>query len=303
MIRSFTELYAATASLPRRRLAVAAAHDFEVLQAVFDASQRNLVEVTLLGDAAKIKEIASQHDLDIATMEIVDIPDNIEAAREAVRLVSSGAAHMLMKGILDTATLLRQVLDKEIGLRTGRLLCHVAVMEIPQLGRLLLMTDGGMVIAPSLEEKVDMLHNAFYVARGLGIEQPKAAPITAFEQVNLKMPATVDAAKLKEMAQAGVFGDDVLVSGPLAFDGAMDPEAAKHKGIDDPVAGAADILLMPYIEVGNVFYKALVRYATIKVSGIIVGAKAPIVLVSRADTPEAKCNSIALASYLARDGI
>ncbi|MCL2548606.1 MAG: bifunctional enoyl-CoA hydratase/phosphate acetyltransferase [Symbiobacteriaceae bacterium] len=301
MIRSFADLYAATASLPRRRMVVAAAQDLEVLQAVEDAATRKLVEVTLIGDGARIQEIAGEHQVDISKMEVVDISDYTAAAREAVRRVSSGEAHMLMKGILDSATLLRQVLDREIGLRTGRLLCHVAVMEIPQLGRLLLMTDGGMVIAPNLEEKTDMLKNAFDVARGLGINQPKAVPITALEQVNPKMPATVDAAKLQELAASGEFGDDVLVSGPLAFDGALDPEAARHKGIKDPVAGLADILLMPYIEVGNVFYKALVRYAQIKVAGIIVGAKAPIVLVSRSDTPEAKCNSIALASYLARD--
>jgi phosphate butyryltransferase len=300
MIHSFAELYEKTISLPKRRMVVAAAHDLEVLQAVSDAASRGLVDVTLIGDAAKTKEIAAEHNLDIAAMELIDLADYTEAARETVRLVSTGQAHMLMKGILDTATLLRAVLDKEIGLRTGRLLCHVAVMEIPGLNRLLLMTDGGMVIAPSLEEKIGMLKNAFDVARGLGIKQPKAVPITAVEQVNPKMPATVDAAELHKMALAGEFGDDVLVSGPLAFDGALDAEAAKHKGITDSVAGYADILLMPYIEVGNVFYKALVRYAGIKVSGIVVGAKAPIVLVSRADSPEAKCNSIALASYLAR---
>lgn len=301
MIRSFEELYTATVSLPRRRMAVAAAHDLDVLQAVVDAAQRNLVDVTLVGEAEKIQAIAAEHGLDISAMDILDTPDNPSAAREAVKLVSGGQAHMLMKGIVDTATLLKQVLDREIGLRTGRLLCHVAVMEIQQLGRLLLMTDGGMVIAPTLEQKVDMLKNAFEVAHGLGIPQPKAVPIAAFEQVNPKMQATVDADELHKMALAGEFGDDVLVSGPLAFDGAVDPEAAKHKGIVDPVAGHADILLMPYIEVGNVMYKALVRYAGIKVSGIIVGARAPIVLVSRADTPEAKCNSIALASYLARE--
>ena len=301
MIRSFDELYQATVTLPRRRMAVAAAHDLEVLQAVAEASERQLVDVTLVGDVAKIHALADENNLDVSAMDIVDIPDNQEAARHAVMLVSSGKAHMLMKGIVDTATLLRQVLDRDIGLRTGRLLCHVAVMEIHALGRLLLMTDGGMVIAPNLEQKVDMLNNAFEVARGLGIPQPKAVPIAAFEQENPKMPATVDAMRLHEMAEAGEFGDDVLVSGPLAFDGAVDLEAAQHKGITDPVAGHADILLMPYIEVGNVMYKALVRYAGIKVSGIIVGAKAPIVLVSRADTPEAKCNSIALASYLARD--
>ncbi|MCL2497902.1 MAG: bifunctional enoyl-CoA hydratase/phosphate acetyltransferase [Symbiobacteriaceae bacterium] len=300
MIRSFAELYQATSSLPKRRMAVAAAHDLEVLQAVCDAAERNLVDVTLVGDAAKTKELAAEHQLDISAMELIDMVELPAAAREAVRLVSSGAAHMLMKGIVDTATLLRQVLDAEIGLRTGRLLCHVAVMEIPQLGRLLLMSDGGMVIAPTLEQKVDMLKNCFDVAKGLGIELPKAVPVTALEQVNPKMPATVDAAALQERWQAGEFGEGVMVSGPLAFDGALDEEAARHKGITDPVAGHADILLMPYIEVGNVFYKALVRYADIKVSGIIVGAKAPIVLVSRADSPEAKCNSIALASYLAK---
>ena len=301
MIRSFEELYAATKALSKRKMAVAAPQDLEVLESVVAAQNRGLVQMVLVGDAQKTREIANEYDLDIEGMEIIDIPDNQEAAREAVRLVSTGYAHMLMKGILDTATLLRQVLDPEIGLRTGRLISHVAVMEIPELQRLLLMTDGGMVIAPNLDQKVEMLKNAFWVARGIGIEEPKAVPIAAFEQVNPKMPATVDAEKLKELAEAGEFGPGAMVSGPLALDGALDLEAAEHKGITDPVAGRADILLMPYIEVGNVMYKALVRYAKIRVSGIVVGATAPIVLVSRADSPEAKLNSIALASYLARE--
>jgi phosphate butyryltransferase len=205
-----------------------------------------------------------------------------------------------MKGIVDTANLLRAVLDKEIGLRTGNLICHVAVMEVPGLDRLIYMTDGGMNIAPTLEQKADILQSALTVARKFGVKQPKVVPIAAFEQVNPKMQATVDGQALHDMALAGEFGD-AIVSGPLAFDGALVPEAAKHKGIKDPVAGYADVILVPFIEVGNVMYKSLVYFGNTKVAGIVVGAKKPIVLTSRSDTPEAKFRSIAVASYMAAE--
>lgn len=300
LIKSFDELLEQISQLPKRHLAVAAAHDEDVLEAVCHAVQSGLVDATLVGKKEEILQIAAAHGLNLSGMEIVDAVDNIDAARKAVELVSSGKAHMLMKGIVDTANLLHAVLDKQIGLRTDHLLCHVAVMEIPGLDRLIFMTDGGMVIAPTLEQKVDMLKNAFTVARGFGITQPKAVPLTAFEHVNPKMPATVDAEKLHELALAGEFGD-ALVSGPLAFDAALLAASALHKGISDPVAGHADIILVPFIEVGNVMYKALVYFGNTKVAGIIVGARKPIVLTSRSDTPEAKFRSIAVASYLAKE--
>jgi phosphate butyryltransferase len=298
LIKSFDELLVKVATLPKRHLAVAAAHDLEVLEAVSHAVSYGLVNATLVGKRAEIERIAQEHGIDLSAMEIIDAEDNIQAARKAVELVSTGQAHMLMKGIVDTANLLRAVLDKEIGLRTGNLICHVAVMEIPGLDRLIFMTDGGMNIAPTLEQKADILQSALAVARKFGVVQPKVVPLAAFEQVNPKMQATVDGQALHEMALTGEFGD-ALVSGPLAFDGALVPEAAKHKGIKDPAAGYADIILVPFIEVGNVMYKSLVYFGNTKVAGIVVGAKKPIVLTSRSDTPEAKFRSIAVASYMA----
>ena len=300
MIKSFDELIEKVSSLPKRHLAVAAAHDLEVLEAVSQAVTFGLVSATLVGKKAEIEKIASEHEINLADMQILDAEDNIQSARKAVELVSSGQAHMLMKGIVDTANLLRAVLDKEIGLRTGNLICHVAVMEVPGLDRLIYMTDGGMNIAPTLEQKADILQSALTVARKFGVKQPKVVPIAAFEQVNPKMQATVDGQALHDMALAGEFGD-AIVSGPLAFDGALVPEAAKHKGIKDPVAGYADVILVPFIEVGNVMYKSLVYFGNTKVAGIVVGAKKPIVLTSRSDTPEAKFRSIAVASYMAAE--
>lgn len=300
MIKSFDELIEKVSSLPKRHLAVAAAHDLEVLEAVSQAVTFGLVSATLVGKKAEIEKIAKEHAINLADMQILDAEDNIQAAKKAVELVSSGQAHMLMKGIVDTANLLRAVLDKEIGLRTGNLICHVAVMEVPGLDRLIYMTDGGMNIAPTLEQKADILQSALTVARKFGVKQPKVVPIAAFEQVNPKMQATVDGQALHDMALAGEFGD-AIVSGPLAFDGALVPEAAKHKGIKDPVAGYADVILVPFIEVGNVMYKSLVYFGNTKVAGIVVGAKKPIVLTSRSDTPEAKFRSIAVASYMAAE--
>ena len=298
MIRSFEELYAATKALTKRRMAVAAPQDLEVLESVVAAQNRGLVQMVLVGDAQRTREIAEEYDLDIEGMEIIDIPDNQEAAREAVRLVSTGYAHMLMKGILDTATLLRQVLDPEIGLRTGRLISHVAVMEIPELQRLLLMTDGGMVIAPNLEQKVEMLKNAFWVARGIGIEEPKAVPIAAFEQVNPKMVSSMDADALAKMNNAGDI-TGCIVEGPIALDVALSAEAAKHKKIESRIAGDVDLFLTPNIDAGNIHGKALVCCAGAKMAGIVLGAKAPIVLASRSDNAESKFNSIVLACAIA----
>lgn len=300
MIKSFDELLAKVVSLPKRHLAVAAAHDLEVLEAVSQAVNYGLIDATLVGIKSEIEKLAQEHQIDISKMKVLDAEDNIQAARKAVELVSTGQAHMLMKGIVDTASLLRAVLDKEIGLRTGNLICHVAVMEIPGLDRLIFMTDGGMNIAPNLEQKADILQSALSVARKFGVIQPKVVPLAAFEQVNPKMQATVDAQALQERALAGEFGD-AIISGPLAFDGALVPEAAKHKGIKHPAAGYADIILVPFIEVGNVMYKSLVYFGDTKVAGIVVGARKPIVLTSRSDTPEAKFRSIAVASYMANE--
>jgi phosphate butyryltransferase len=203
-----------------------------------------------------------------------------------------------MKGILGTADLLKAVLDKEIGLRGKNLLSHVMVYKVPAYHKLIFLTDGGMNIAPTLEEKRQIIENAIQVCTAMGLEQPKVAALTAVEKVSDKMQATVDAAKLREMSDAGDFGS-AIVDGPLSFDLAFSKEAAKHKGVESPVAGETDVLLVPTIEVGNGIGKCMTYFASSQSAGVVMGAKAPIVLVSRADTHQAKLYSIALGSVVA----
>ncbi len=298
MIRTFDELQKRVRALPKRKLAVAAANDLDVLKAVLDAVEAGLVDAILVGKEEEIKSIAAANSLDLTNLPIVDAQDNAEAARKAVALVSSGEAHLLMKGIVDTPTLLRAVLDREIGLRTGRILSHIAILEVPALDRLIFLTDAAMNINPNFEQKVELLQSALTVARAFEVEEPKVVPLAAIEQVNPKMQATIDADALREMGEQGLFGD-AIISGPLAFDGALSLESAQHKGIDHPAAGRADVVLAPYIEAGNVMYKSLIYFADATVAGIVVGASRPIVLTSRSDSPHSKLVSIAAATFLA----
>lgn len=299
MIQNFQELIQAAKEQKTMRLAVAAAQDEEVLVAVCNASELGIVEPILVGDVEKINEIAVAHQLDISGYQMIDKKGLDEAARAAVELVSSGKADFVMKGILDTSILLKAVLDKEIGLRTDSQLSHVMLYQVENYHKLIFLTDGGMNIAPSLEEKVKIIKNAVQVAKALGIETVKVACLAAKEKVDPKMQATVDADELKKMCENGIFGEGVIVDGPLAFDLAISKEAAEIKKFKSDVAGDADILLVPVIEVGNGIGKALTYFANADSAGIIMGAKVPVVLVSRADTHEAKLNSIALGSVIA----
>jgi len=298
MIKTFEQMLDHAKRGPRRRVAVAAAEDAEVLSALSAAEEEGLANACLVGDAERIMAIARESSLSLENMEIVDVPDKIMAAKAAVSMVREGKAQMLMKGMIGTADILRAVLDKEGGLRTGRVLSHVAVLEVPTYHKLFLMTDGGQNIAPDMAQKVDILQNAVDVARAIGVLTPKVAALAAVEVVNPKMPATVEARELQLLAERGEI-KNCLVHGPLALDGAISLDAALHKGIKSEVAGDADILLVPNIEVGNVLYKALVYLARARVAGLIVGAAAPIVLTSRSDSPEAKLLSIACASVVA----
>ncbi len=299
MITNFQELIQAAKNQKTMRLAVAAAQDEEVLVAVCNASELGIVEPILVGDVEQINEIAIAHHLNIDSYQIIDKKDLDEAARTAVELVSSGKADFVMKGILDTSILLKAVLDKEIGLRTDSQLSHVMVYGMENYHKLLFLTDGGMNIAPSLDEKIKITKNAVLVAKAMGIETVKVACLAAKEKVDLKMQATVDADALKKMSETGDFGQGVIVDGPLAFDLAISKEAAEIKKFKSDVAGDADILLVPVIEVGNGIGKALTYFANADSAGIIMGAKAPVVLVSRADSHETKLNSIALGSVIA----
>lgn len=298
MIGSFDEVIDVARERGPRTVAVAVAQDPEVLAAVSDAEKQGIANVILVGDRSLILKEADQSDIDISNCRIIDERDKTIAAAKAVELVSSREADMVMKGLVDTSIILKAVLNESIGLRTGNVLSHVALFEVPGYDRLFIVTDAAMNIAPNVEQKVQIIGNAITVANALGLDEPKVAVVCAVEKVNSKMPATVDAQELVQMNSDGRI-QGCVIGGPFALDNSISEEAAKHKGIDHAVAGRADILLMPDIEAGNVLYKSMVYFAKAKNAGIVVGAKAPIVLTSRADSHQAKFNSIALGVLMA----
>ena len=280
-------------------LSVAAAHDEEVLLAIKEATQREIIKPILIGDENKIREISEKIDFNLEGLEIIQKDTIEECAEIAVKLVSSNKADFVMKGLLDTSVILKAVLNKEYGLRTDSLLSHVMVYEIPSYHKLLVTTDGGMNIAPDYNQKVKILKNAIDATKPLELEYIKVACLSAKEKVNPKMISTVDARKLQEAGEKGEVGGNVIVEGPLAFDLAISKEAAKIKGFESEISGNVDIMLMPTIEVGNGIGKTLTYFAGAKSAGIIMGAKAPIVLVSRADSHESKLYSIAYGALIA----
>ena len=294
MIRTYNDLIIRARELPRAKLSVAAACDRGVLEGVKLAVESGVAEPILVGDAKLIKRIAAEIDLPLNKVEIVDEDDPNLAARLAVQLVRDGKAQVVMKGMVDSASFMRAVLDEKIGLRTGRILTHLAAYEVPGRDKLIFMSDGGINILPNLEHKVQILENAVIAMRALGIQQPKVAVLAAVEIVNAKMPATLDAAELVRRNQAGEF-PGVFVAGPYALDIAIDVKAAAHKNISGPVAGLADMLLVPNIETGNIFGKGLVYFAGGIMAGVVLGPVAPVILTSRNDPPEAKLASIAMA--------
>lgn len=298
MIKNFDEVLKIAKERGPKIVSVACAQDTDVMKAIQNAKENGIIEAILVGDLEKMQIIAKEENINLSEYEVIDIKDPAEASLKAVELVSSGKAHMVMKGLVDTGIILKAVLNKEIGLRTGKVLSHVAVFDVLNYPRLLLVTDAAMNIAPNLEQKKQIIENSLEVARGLDIEIPKVGVICAKEKVNPSMPATVDAGELVKMNENGEL-TGCIVGGPFALDNAVSEEAAKLKGIDHPVAGKADILMCPNIESGNILYKTLGFLANAKSAGVIVGAKAPIILTSRADTEEAKLNSIALGVLMA----
>jgi len=278
----------------KRIIAVACAEDTEVLKAVEKAREIGLIEAILIGNSEEINSLLKNLGIKEQNYEIIDERDVKKAALIAAKLVSEGKAQILMKGLIGTADFLKAVLNKEMGLRTGRVLSHIGLFETKNYHKLLLVSDSAMNIAPDLETKKNILENVVRVGRSLGVEKPKVACITAVEKVNPKMTCTLDAKTLVDLNMANEI-DNCVIGGPFALDNAISKEAAEHKGIVHPVAGDADILLMPNIESGNVLYKSLVFLSKAKVAGVIAGSKAPIVLTSRADSDEAKLSSIALA--------
>ncbi len=297
-MKNFNEMLELAKKRGPKTMAVAKAEDKEVLLAVKEACELGIVKSILVGNEEKIREISKDINFDLSDVEVIDEEDKVQASRIATKKVSDGEADLLMKGLVDTGTIMKQVLDKEIGLRTGNVLSHVAVFDVKTYHKLFFVTDAAMNIAPNLDQKKSILENAVALAHSLDIEEPKVAVIAAKETVSDSMEATVDAGKLKEMNEKGEI-KDCIVEGPYALDNAISKEAAEHKGIEGKVAGDADILLVPFIEAGNVLYKSLTYFAEAKSAGIILGGKAPIVLTSRADGQEAKLYSIALSTLMA----
>jgi len=281
-----------------RRMVLAASEDAHSLSAVTDAAKQKIIKPILVGDREKTQGLAEILNLDISKFELIHAESPQDAALKAVKMVHDGKADVLMKGKVGTSDMLRSVLNREYGLRTGNLLSHFAYFEVETYHKLIGVTDVAMNIAPNLAEKIGILNNAVGVLNSLGIKKPKVAVLGAVEKVNTEMGATLDAALLSKMNQR----DQILnciVDGPLAFDNAVSFESAKHKEIKSDVAGDTDLLLMPDIEVGNVLYKSLVFFARAKVASMIVGAAVPIVLTSRSDSEQAKFDSILLAAVSA----
>jgi phosphate butyryltransferase len=298
-MRSFAEVEEAVRDYPVKEVAVAVAEDHTVLEALAEAAKRKIAHGILVGSEKAIRAAADEHQIDLTGMHIVDESNPLRAAATAVALVAKGEADILMKGFIHTDDFLRAVLHKEEGLRTGSIMSHVYIVEHPDRQNFLFMSDGTMNIAPDLELKAAIILNAVHTASVFGVQEPRVAVLAAIELVNPAMAATVDAATLHVMAERGQFSPKCVIDGPLAFDNAISEAAARHKKIGGAVAGRADVLIVPDIEAGNILAKSWVYMAGLTVAGLVVGAKAPIVLTSRADNAAAKLASITCAVYTA----
>ncbi|MBQ8946527.1 MAG: phosphate butyryltransferase [Lachnospiraceae bacterium] len=299
MSKSFDELLAHLGEYSTKKLSVAVAQDKAVLEAVKEAKERRIADSILVGDEDAIRQIGTDLGMNMDEYEIIDVKDPMEAALKAVSLVHDGTADMYMKGLIDTKSFLKSVLDKEVGLRTGSPLSHVCVFEIKGIDRLLFLTDVAFMPYPTLEDKKWIIKYTVDIAKACGVETPKVAPLAAVEVVNPKMETTVEAAELTRLNEEGEI-TGCIVDGPLSLDIALYKEAAEEKGaLGRKVAGDADILLFPDIHAGNLVYKAIVHMADMKNGNIITGTKAPVILTSRSDNCETKVNSIALAAVVA----
>ena len=300
MIRSFKELIEKVQNGEPQTLSVAVAQDADVLLSVWNAYQNRIIQgAYLVGNEKEIREIAKEQGIDLSKFEIVNEEEKPEACATAIKLVREGKASLPMKGFVDTSVALKALLNKEYGLRTGNLICHVGLMEVAGFDRMFLLSDSAMTIAPTLEQKVDLIKACTQIAHAIGNDNPKVAVLCAVEKVNPKMPATLDAAELTRMNEEGEI-TGCMVKGPLAMDNAVSVEAARHKGIDHPVAGNADILITPDIEAGNILNKSMEYFAKCEKAGCIMGAAKPMVLTSRASSDTSKMNSIALAVLAAQ---
>jgi len=284
----------------KARIAVAAAEDSCAIEATHDAWELGIIEPTLVGQPAGIKKAAAEAGVDVSAWKLIESPGPVESGLRAVQLVRNGEVDFLMKGKLNTADLMHAALDKETGIRAGKLMSHIAIVSTPEFGRLLCMSDGGIVLQPTLEDKVQIVQTSVAAMHGLGWACPKVAVVCAIELVNPKMQQTLDAAALSKMSDRGQIRG-CLIDGPFGFDNAISEVACERKGIKSPIAGKADLVLFSDIDVGNVFYKALYFMTDgVQNAGVLVGAKVPIVMPSRADGPDTKRNSIIVGAVIAQ---
>lgn len=299
-IRTMAQLMAAAKQGEKKIVSVAVPEDDEVMEAVEAARKEGIISAILVGNGEKIKTVADKLGIDLSNYEVVDERGgNTAAALRAVEIVSSGNADIFMKGMLHSADYLRAVLNKEKGLRTGRVLSHAYIHEIEGYDRLFFVTDGVVNLYPDLKTKIDIVNNCADICHAFGLECPKVAILGAVEVVNVAMPPTLDAAALAQMSNRKQF-KGCIVDGPLALDNAVSEESAHHKGIVSPVAGKADVLFVPNIETGNILAKSMVYFARNKTAALVLGAKAPVILTSRADSAETKMYSIASACLVAQ---
>lgn len=299
MIKTLNGLVEITKSNPTRRIAVAAAGDLDVLEAIKNAKEEGIVEPILVGDEEKIKDIAAQIGFNLDNIKIIDKADKYEASAAAVKLIKEGKAEILMKGLVSTGVLLKAVLNKEVGLRKGALLSHVAIFETAYYHKLLGVTDAAMNVNPDLTEKIGIIKNAVEVFHGLGNPNPKVAIVGSVETINPRMEATMHAATISMMNyRKQITG--CVIDGPLAIDGAVSKKSADLKNITSDVAGDVDIILAPDIDGANILYKSMNFLGGATAAAVIMGAKVPIVLTSRGDTERSKFLSIALAAAIAK---
>ncbi|WP_027398144.1 phosphate acyltransferase [Anaerovorax odorimutans] len=297
MYTNFSQMYSVLQSNKPLTIAVAAAHDETIIKALIYAYEKYSIKSILVGDKIKINQLIKKNKSIFFNPEIIDEKDTKKASYIAAKLIDVDKADILMKGLVNSSLFLNAVLDESCNLKTDKLLSHLSAFQIPGQKKLSFYTDGGINLFPNFEKKIKILSNGIKAMHDLGIKNPNVAILTANEIVNPKMPATIDAKKLYNMNQEGYF-PKCIIEGPISLDVALSQESASHKNIKSAISGMVDLFIVPNIEAGNMIGKALIYYAGAKMAGIILGAKCPIVMTSRAETPEGKVNSLALACLL-----
>jgi phosphate butyryltransferase len=296
-IASLEEMVAVARRVGPVRIAVAAAHDPEVLKAVDQAQREGMVEATLIGDWGGIEAYAAQIEADLAGIAVIHEPDDRLAARQAVARARQGEADVVVKGQIKTSDLLSIALNREVGIRGRRLLSHVALFDLPGMDRLIYLSDSGVVVYPDVYQKLEIINNVVEVAHLFGLETPRVAILAASDTVHPKIPASIDALALSKMAEQG-WVQGAIVDGPLGLEVAISPRAAYLEESRSPIAGLADILIVPNVEAGNIVAKGLLYFAGARMAGLVVGARVPIVISSRADTADTRYLSLAMAAVL-----